>query len=137
MRKRYLTLVSCCAAAVAIAGCGSSGSSNSGTGAQVGPANPATFSSDLNNLCKQGNAAVAAVGNDPKKQLDVVEQYLPKFKALTATGAQQAIYAKFLANVEAEVAALKANNIVAARAAALKNRAYAKALNAPECAPTA
>ena len=135
MRKRYLTLVSCCAAAAAIAGCGSSnGSSASGTGAQTGPASPAVFSADLDALCKQGNAAVAAVGHDPAKQLAVVEQYLPKFKALTATSQQQAVYNKFLANVQAELAALKAGNITAARAAAAKNKVYAKQLNAPHCA---
>src|SRR5947209_7852872 len=135
MKKRYLTLVTCCIAAVGIAGCGSSNnSSNSGTGAQTGPANPQTFSTDLNALCQQDNAAVRAAGNDPAKRLAVVDQYLPKFKALTATGSQQATYAKFVANIEAEVAALKAGNTAAARAAAGKNKAYATALNAPACA---
>src|SRR3954452_24061340 len=121
MKKRYLTLVTCCIAAAGIAGCGSStSSSNSGTGAQVGAPNPQTFSTDLNALCQQGNAAVRAVKNDPAKQLAVIDQYLPKFKALTATGSQQAIYAKFLANIEAELAALKAGNTASAQAAAAK-----------------
>ena len=135
MKKRYLTLVSCCAAAAAIAGCGSSnGSSASGTGAQVGPANPATFSADLNALCKQGNAAAAQVANDPAKLLATVNEFLPKFKALTATGSQQATYSKFLANVQAEIAALKSGNVAAAKAAQAKNKAYAHQLNAPACA---
>ena len=135
MKKRYLTLVACCVAAAGIAGCGSSnGSSASGTGAQVGPANPQTFSTDLNALCQQGNQAVKTAQNDPAKQLAIIDQYLPKFKALTATGSQQATYAKFLANVEAEIAALKAGNTAAAQAAAAKNKAYAKQLNAPACA---
>jgi hypothetical protein len=134
MKKRYLTLVSCCAVAAAIAGCGSSGSSDSGTGLQTGPANGATFSADLNALCKQGNAAAAKVANDPAKLLATVDQFLPKFKALTATGAQQAKYNTFLANVQAEINALKSGNVTAAKAAQAKNRAYAHALNAPACA---
>jgi hypothetical protein len=134
MKNRYLTLVACCAAAAALAGCGSSGSSDSGTGAKTGPPNAATFSADLNQLCKQGNAAAAKVANDPAKLLATVDQFLPKFKALTATGEQQATYNKFLANVQSEINALKSGNVAAAKAAAAKNKAYAKALNAPACA---
>ena len=99
-----------------------------------GAPSPQTFSTDLNALCKQGNAAVAQVSTDPAKSLAVVDQFLPKFEALTASGSQQAIYNKFLANIKAEIAALKAGNTTAAKAAAAKNKAYATALNAPACA---
>ncbi len=132
MHKRYLTLALCCGA-VAIAGCGSSSSSASGTGAAKGPSNPAVFSADLDALCRQGNAAAAKVKNNPTKFLQVVNGYLPKFRALTASGSQQAIYNKFLANVEAEAAGLKSGNLKAVQAANMRNNALAKQLHAPSC----
>lgn len=133
MHKRYLTLALCCGA-VAVAGCGSSNSSASGTGAATGAASPAVFSSDLNALCKQGNTAAAAVKNDPAKFEQVIQQYLPKFQALSASGAQQAVYAKFVANIQKEATNLKSGNLQAAVAANNANKALAKQLNAPACA---
>lgn len=133
MHKRYLTLALCCGA-VALAGCGSSSSSNSSTGAATGPANNQVFSADLNALCKQGNAAAASVKNNPKKFLAVIEQYLPKFNALTASGAQGALYSKFKANIQAEATALKSGNLQAANAANTRNKALANQLSAPACA---
>ncbi len=132
MHKRYLTLALCCGA-VAIAGCGSSSSSASGTGAAKGPSNPAVFSADLNALCRQGNTLAAAAKNN-SDILKLINSYLPKFRALTASGSQQAIYNKFLANVEAEATALKSGNIKAAAAARTRNRALATQLHAPACA---
>jgi len=133
MHKRYLTLVLCCGAA-ALAGCGSNNSSASGTGAATGAASKAVFSSDLNALCKQGNTAAKAVQSDPAKFEKVIEQYLPKFQALSASGAQQALYVKFVANIQAEATNLKAGNVKAAVAANSANKALAKQLNAPACA---
>lgn len=132
MHKRYLTLALCCGA-VAIAGCGSSTSSASGTGAAKGPSNPAVFSADLNSLCKAGNASAARVRNNPAKFLQVINSYLPKFRALTASGSQQATYNKFLANVEAEANALKSGDLKAAQAANVRNNGLAAQLNAPAC----
>jgi hypothetical protein len=132
MHKRYLTLALCCGA-VAIAGCGSNSSSASGTGASTGPSNPAVFSADLNALCKQGNAAAAKVKSNPAKFLQVINSYLPKFRALTASGSQQATYNKFLANVEAEATGLKSGNLKAAQAANARNNALATQLHAPAC----
>ncbi len=133
MHKRYLTLALCCGAA-AIAGCGSSSSSNSSTGAATGPANNQVFSADMNALCKQANASAKKVANDPAKAAALIEQFLPKFKALTASGAQGAIYAKFLASLQTEVADLKANNAAAFKATNARNNAYARQLGAPACA---
>ena len=133
MHKRYLTLALCCGA-VALAGCGSSSSSNSSTGAATGPANNQVFSADLNALCKQANAGAKKVGSDPAKALAVINQFLPKFKALTASGAQGAIYAKFLASLQTEASALKANDAAAFKAANDRNNAYARQLGAPACA---
>jgi hypothetical protein len=133
MHKRYLTLALCCGA-VALAGCGSSSSSNSSTGAATGPANNQVFSADLNALCKQGNAAGKTVGNSPAKALAVINQFLPKFKALTAAGAQGGIYQKFVASLQAEATALKSNNVAAFKAARKQNHALAQQLNAPACA---
>jgi hypothetical protein len=132
MHKRYLTLALCCGA-VALAGCGSSSSSNSSTGAATGPANNQVFSADLNALCKQGNAAGKTVGGDPAKALAVVNQFLPKFKALTASGAQGALYQKFVATLAAEATALKSHNLAAFKAARDQNHTLAKQLNAPAC----
>jgi hypothetical protein len=132
MHKRYLTLALCCGA-VALAGCGSSSSSASGTGAATGPSNPQVFSTDLNALCKQGNIAGHSAGSDPAKFLTVIQQYLPKFKALTASGAQQAIYTKFLANLAAEATALQSQNLTAFKAANQRNHALGSQLNAPAC----
>jgi hypothetical protein len=133
MHKRYLTLALCCGA-VALAGCGSSTSSNSSTGAATGPANNQVFSADLNALCKQANAGAKKIGNDPAKALALINQFLPKFKALTASGAQGAIYAKFVASLQTEAGALKANNAAAFKAANNRNNVYAKQLGAPACA---
>jgi hypothetical protein len=133
MHKRYLTLA-LCGGAVAIAGCGSSNSSASGTGAATGAASAAVFSTDLNALCKQGNAAARSVQSNPAKFEKVIEQYLPKFQALSASGAQQAVYAKFVANIQKEATSLKAGNLQAALSANNANKALAKQLNAPACA---
>jgi flagellar biosynthesis GTPase FlhF len=133
MHKRYLTLALCCGAA-AIAGCGSNNSSASGTGAATGAASAAVFSSDLNALCKQGNAAAKSVQNNPAKFEKVIEQYLPKFQALSASGAQQAVYAKFVANIQKEATNLKSGNLQAAVAANNANKTLAKQLKAPACA---
>jgi hypothetical protein len=132
MYKHYLTLALCCGA-VALAGCGSSNTSNSSTGAATGPSNPQVFSTDLNALCKAGNIAAARVRGNLTKGLQVIGQYLPKFKALTASGSQQAVYSKFLANLQAELTALKSGNLAAAQAALKKNKALATQLNAPAC----
>ena len=133
MHKRYLTLALCCGAA-ALAGCGSSSSSNSGTGASTGPVNAAVFSTDLNALCQAGNASAKKVATDPSKFLAVIEQYLPKFKALRTSGSQQAIYSKFVANVQAEANALKSGNVKGFEAINTRNKALAHQLNAPACA---
>jgi hypothetical protein len=133
MHKRYLTLALCCGA-VALAGCGSSSSSNSSTGAATGPANNQVFSADLNALCKQANAAGKTVGTNQAKALALINQFLPKFKALTASGAQGGIYAKFVSSLQAEATALKSHDIAAFKAANQKNNAYAKQLGAPACA---
>lgn len=133
MHKRYLSLALICGT-VAVAGCGSSSSSNSSTGAATGPANNAVFSADLNALCKQANAGAKTVGSDPAKARALIEQFLPKFKALTASGAQGALYTKFVASLQTEASALKAGNISAFKAANTANNAYAKQLGAPACA---
>jgi hypothetical protein len=133
MHKRYLTLALCCGG-LAIAGCGSNNSSASGTGAATGAASAAVFSTDLNALCKQGNDAAKSVQNNPAKFEKVIEQYLPKFQALSASGAQQAVYAKFVANIQKEATNLKSGNLQAALAANNANKALAKSLNAPACA---
>ena len=131
MHKRYTAIALCCAAAT-LAGCGSSGSSASnpqGTGA----ANTPVFRAALSQLCQQGNAASKAAGTTAKA-LQVVNQLLPKFKALTASGSLEATYQQFLANIEAEVAALKTGNAAAIKAAQQKNAVFAKELGVPACA---
>lgn len=131
MHKCYTALALCCSAA-ALAGCGSSANSASnpsGTGA----ANTSVFKSELNALCQQGNAAAKA-GGTPAAAMKVIDQTLPKFKALTAQGSLEATYQLFLANLEAEAAALKTGNTTAIKAAEQKNHVLAKQLGAPACA---
>lgn len=135
MHKRYLTLALTCGA-VALAGCGSSGTSNSGTGAATGPSNPQVFRTELNNLCQEGNAAARKVQNNPAKFLAVIQSYLPKFKALTTSGSQQALYSQFVANIEAEATALRAGNLQGAQAANKRNNALAAQLHVPACGAT-
>ena len=133
MRKRYPALVLCCAG-LAVAGCGGSGSS--GTGTNQLPKNgtsAAVFSTALNQLCKAGNAAEKQAGNNPAKVLAIIDQYLPKFKALSGSPAQQAVYAKFLANIQADGPSIWASGRQL-RALAIKNRTYAQQLHAPACA---
>ena len=88
----------------------------------------------VNALCKPGNAALAKARNDPAKLLVVVEQYLPKFQAINPAGTLRPVYEKFLANLEAEVNALKAGNLTAARAAGARNKALSATLHATACA---
>jgi hypothetical protein len=133
MHKRYLTLALCCGA-VALAGCGSSSSSNSSTGAATGPANNQVFSADLNALCKQGNAAGKTVGSNPAKALKLINSFLPKFRALTASGAQGALYKKFVGSLQDEASALGSGDIAGYKAARRQNHALAQQLGAPACA---
>ncbi len=133
MHKRYSAIVLCCAAA-ALAGCGSSNSGSSASNPQgTGAANTPVFKAALNQLCQQGNAAVAKAGSNTTKAAAILSQTLPKFKALTTSGALESTYQKFLANIEAELAALHTGNLAAVRSASAKNAAYAKQLGAPAC----
>jgi hypothetical protein len=132
MHKRHLTLALCCGA-VALAGCGSSNTSNSSTGAATGPSNPQVFTADLNALCKQAKSKVkpheTAAG-----LAAVIQQFLPKFRALTASGSQQATYAKYLKTLGDELTALTAQNVTKFRAANVETHALAKQLGATACA---
>ncbi|MFL5823224.1 MAG: hypothetical protein ACJ764_07260 [Solirubrobacteraceae bacterium] len=133
MRARYLSAICCCAAALAIGGCGSSGSgSNSVPG--HGPAPLAVFRTDLNQLCKEANVALARVSSNLAKVIALDEQYLPKFQALNPPPDEQPLYARFLANAEAALADFKAGKLRQAEAVASRNRALAIQLHAPACA---
>jgi hypothetical protein len=134
MHKRYSAIVLCCAAA-ALAGCGSSNSGSSASNPSgTGAANTPVFEAALNQLCQSGNAAVAKAGSNTAKLSAVLGQYLPKFKALTTSGTLEVSYQKFLADIEAEVAALHTGNRAAIVAAAAKTKAAASNLGAPACA---
>lgn len=133
MHKRYSAVVLCCAAA-ALAGCGSSnGGSSASNPSGTGAANTPVFKAALNQLCQNGNAAVLKAGSNTTKLAAVLNQDLPKFKALTASGSLEATYQKFLANIEAELAALHTGNVAAVRSLSAKNAAYATQLGAPAC----
>lgn len=133
MHKRYSAIALCCAAA-ALAGCGSSSGSSASNPQGTGPANTPVFRASLNALCKQGNAAAAKAGGDPAKALAILNRYLPQFKALTAQGSLGTEYQRFVANLEAEAAAIKTRNAAAVKAAQQKNAALAKELGVPACA---
>lgn len=134
MHKRYSAIALCCAAA-ALAGCGSSTAGSSASNPQgTGAANTPVFKAALNQLCQTANAATAKAGGNTAKVETIVTQYLPKFKALTTSGTLEATYQKFLANIEAELAALHSGNLAAVKSASSKNAAYAAQLGAPACA---
>jgi hypothetical protein len=133
MNKRYSAIALCCAAA-ALAGCGSSSGDSASNPSGTGPANTPVFKASLNALCQQGNAAAAKVANDPAKALAVLNRYLPQFKAITVSGTLGTRYQAFLANLEAEAAALKTGNAAAVKSAQQKNAVLAKELGVPACA---
>jgi hypothetical protein len=133
MHKRYSAIALCCAAA-ALAGCGSSSGDSASNPNGKGPANVPVFKASLNALCKQGNTAVAKAGGNPAKALAILNRYLPQFKALTTSGSLGTEYQSFVANLEAEAAALKTQNVAAIKSAQQKNAALAKELGVPNCA---
>jgi hypothetical protein len=134
MHKRY-SAIALCATAAALAGCGGSGNSGSGT-TGLGAHSPSTvvFRADLGTLCQTGNAAIkAAAATSPAKAGTLLGQYLTKLKKLTASLPLQSAYSNFLANLEAEAAALKAGNAAGLKSANEKNAALAKQLGVPAC----
>jgi hypothetical protein len=144
LRTRYFALV-LSIAALAAAGCGSSSSSKSTpasgatsgltpstTGTTTTPAPKSGFTAQLNTLCQQGNAAVAAATGTPAK-VAVLDAAVKKFEALTPPAAQKAAYAQFVAGIKAESAAAKAKNATALKQANLIVKASAAKLGAPHC----
>lgn len=132
MHNRNLVIALVCAAA-ALAGCGSS--STSGTNANPnGPTKQGVFRADLTGLCQQGNAAAAKAAGNPAKALAIINRYLPQFESVTAAPATESVYRRYLANLEAEAAALKTGNAAAVKAAQQKNAVLAKELGVPACA---
>ena len=123
----------CCAAAIVITGCGGSGS-NSNSVPGHGPAPQAVIIADLNTLCNQVNAALAKVPSNLAKQVAIYEHYLPQFEALNPPPAEQALYARFLANAKQALADFKAGKVSQGEALAAKNRALAVQLHASACA---
>jgi hypothetical protein len=147
-RTRYGALA-LCAAAVAVAGCGSSSQSKStpASPAASTPSTPSTpstgttttpsggFAAQLNALCQQTNAKASKVTSaDAASVAAFVEGELPKYRALTPPASEKAAYAKFLADAEAELRALKAHDASAAEKAAASGKKASKALGAPACA---
>jgi len=95
------------------------------------------FSADLNGLCKQESIAakrLVAKSNRPAKLAAVITTFVPRFQALTAPGALSEAYAQFLANVQTEINALRANAGPAFKEANAKSAILAKKLHAPACA---
>ena len=129
-------------AAVAAAGCGSS--SKSKTTAAPTPATPSTgttastpaptsgFAAQVNTLCKRGNAQ--GTGSTNLQQLaSIAESYVPKFEALTPPAAQKATYDKYVANLKAEIAAAKKNDITALKKLVAESHLLGHQLGAPAC----
>ncbi|HUZ29466.1 MAG TPA: hypothetical protein VMU90_09505 [Solirubrobacteraceae bacterium] len=144
LRTRHVAL-GLSIAALAAAGCGSSSSSKSkpASGATSGltPSTTGTtttaspkggFTAQLNTLCQQGNAAVAAATGTPAK-VAAFDAAVKKFEALTPPAAQKAAYAQFIAGIKAESVAAKANNVAALKQANLIVKAGAAKLGAPHC----
>jgi hypothetical protein len=134
MPPRLSALVLCCAAA-ALAGCGSASTSGT-TNAIDQHTHPshAVFVHSLILECQAGNAAIADAHGNPAKITAIINSYVPKFKALSTTGALEITYRRFLATIEAELAALRTGNASGLKAAQAAGRKYAQELGASACA---
>jgi hypothetical protein len=143
--SRYVLL--CLSIAVfAAAGCGSStsspskpasgptsGLSPSTSGSTSVPVPRSGFAAQVNTLCKQGNAAVAAATSFNAK-VSVIESYVAKFQALTPPAGLKTTYASFIADLKAEVAAANAKDRAALRKANADVKLHGAKLGAPNCA---
>jgi hypothetical protein len=129
------------AVAAVAAGCGGSSSQRkpasaitpSTSASTTVPAPKGGFAGQLNTLCQHGNGAIKAATTVSAK-IAVIQSYIPKFQALAPPAAEQATYAKFIAGLNAEVTAAKANNGAALRRANADVKAQGAKLGAPSCA---
>ncbi len=123
-----------CTVAAALAGCGSGSTSATTNGLVHRPPSHAVFVHALILECQQGNAAIAAAHGNPSKVASIINSYVPKFRALSTTGTAEITYRKFLATIEAELAALRTGNSPALKAAQAAGSKYAQELGASACA---
>ncbi|MFL5822262.1 MAG: hypothetical protein ACJ764_02345 [Solirubrobacteraceae bacterium] len=131
MPQRFLPALAVTAALV-IAGCGGS-STHSTTTSHAAAQARATFVAQLNSVCMRANAAFAAA-HTHSGQVAVVSHYIHVFSSVFAPAELRALYAKYLAVLEQELAALKSGDTNALFALAhSKAKPLAKQLGAKGC----
>jgi hypothetical protein len=110
------------------------GSTNSHSVALPGAGTPTPgFTTRLNALCRQITTVIGQRANDPAGVVAGVEPYVPKLQALTAPASQKATYAKWLADMNAFLAALKSYDASAGKKMITDLGVQAVKLGVPYC----
>ena len=112
------------AAMLALAACGGSSSST---------VSPAQFSARLGTLCGQINRAARPVSTDAAKFAVLINQYLPKFRAITPPPSLKATYSQYVSLLSQLATALQTRNAGELRQVVTQARALTAKLGAPEC----
>ena len=131
MRSRF-TLALLVTAALAIAGCGSS-SSEKNTPSTTAPVTRQAFVAQLDSLCKRANAAFQAAPNKTA-QATIVAKYVAIFRSVDTPPQLKALYARYIAVLEKELADLKRGDTNGlSQLATTQARPLAKQLGATGC----
>jgi ABC-type Fe3+-citrate transport system substrate-binding protein len=136
-------------AAVAAAGCGSSSSSKTKPAAPQTPSTPATastgtttaasgskaqFVAQVKPICQAFQTAGQAQGKTASGAATVIEQFVPKFRAVKPPPDLQSDYNQLLDNFTKIADALKKNDLAAAKQFTPQDRALAEKLGLRHCA---
>ncbi len=134
--------------AVAAAGCGSSSSSKSKPAAPQTPSTPATastgtgttasgakaqFVAQVRPVCQAFQTAGQSQGKTASGAATVIEQFVPKFRAVKPPPDLQADYNQLLDNFTKIANALKKNDLATARSFTAQDRALAGKLGLRHC----
>jgi hypothetical protein len=114
---------------------GGCGSSHSATTPEIGGNPPAPFSEDLNSVCQQGETShgTTTEAYSERRSVREFEQYVRKFRALTAPQGHGAAYASFVGGFERAIRDFEEGTPGSAILAAEGGEAYATQLGAPAC----
>jgi ABC-type glycerol-3-phosphate transport system substrate-binding protein len=146
-RTRNLAALLSVAALVA-AGCGSSSSSKSKPAAPQTPSTPSTastgttttasgsqakFVAQVKPICQAFQAAGQTQGRTVTGAATVIEQFVPKFRAVQPPANLQSAYNQLLDNFTKIAAALKKNDLATAKSFTTQDRALATKLGLRHC----
>lgn len=122
-----------CLGLLCLAGCGGGGSGTAATsGLGSTTAGPSGFSSRLNALCGQWNAAASKLESN-KQQASLIRRYVPRFRALVPPAALQSVYSRFIGLLVNEAGHLERNDTVGAEHVVEQLKPLAPKLGAPSC----